>query len=333
MTQDPQPGMHRQDLRDHSPMAHAGVRMDGSGMDEGTGGADLADGDTPAFSAGVQGEGMLALCATPIGHLGDVSLRLLDTLRRADVIACEDTRRTARLLARYEIQKPLISYHEHNRARMGEQILRRVQQGQQVALVTDAGMPGISDPGADLVRLFIDEGMPFTVLPGPSALINALVLSGLPTERFVFEGFLPRENKLLDARLTELRTQTRTVILYEAPHRLAKTLAALSGALGERPCAVACELTKMFEQVFRGTLAQAARRYAAMGQIRGEFVLVIGGYQPPAPAEITDDIILQHLAHRIRQGASNKDAVAVVTRELGVPRSRVYALSLGKRER
>lgn len=274
--------------------------------------------------------GALTLCATPIGHLGDVSLRLLETLRAADVIACEDTRRTANLLARYEIQKPLISYHEHNRARMGEQIARRVREGQQVALVTDAGMPGISDPGADLVRLFIDEGLPFTVLPGPSALINALVLSGLPTERFVFEGFLPRENKQLNPRLEELRAQTRTSILYESPHRLAKTLALLAEALGERPCAVACELTKVFEQVFRGTLAQAAAHYEQMENVRGEFVLVIRGCAPPAPDEVTDEAIVDRLEHYLKQGGTKKDAVAAVVKEMGIAKSRVYPLSLGK---
>lgn len=276
--------------------------------------------------------GMLTLCATPIGHLGDVSLRLLETLRDADVIACEDTRRTSHLLARYEIQKPLISYHEHNRARMGEQIVQRVQQGQQVALVTDAGMPGISDPGADLVQLFIQHGLPFTVLPGPCALINALVLSGLPTERFIFEGFLPREKKLLTPMLQQLCTQPHTIILYEAPHRLIKTLAVLTQALGDRRCAVVCELTKMFEQVYRGTLEQALTHYRDMEQIRGEFVLVIDGCPPAAPEETTDEAILSRLTHHLQQGSSNKDAVAAVTKEMGVPRSRVYALSLGKRD-
>lgn len=219
----------------------------------------------------------LYLVATPIGNLGDMTVRALDTLRECDFIAAEDTRVTLKLLNHFEIKKPLVSYHEHNCREMGAKILARIQAGEVCALVTDAGMPAISDPGRDLVALCHDAGVPVRVIPGASAVVSAVALSGLDGARFCFEGFLPSTSKERRARLSELASETRATVVYEAPHRLLKTLRDLAGALGgDRRIAVCRELTKLHEETFVTTLGEAVERYTADAP-KGEFALVIEG--------------------------------------------------------
>jgi 16S rRNA (cytidine1402-2'-O)-methyltransferase len=218
--------------------------------------------------------GTLYVVATPIGNLEDVTLRALRVLREVDLIACEDTRRTRGLLARHGIAAPLTSYFEHNKLRKGRELLRRLAEGKSVALVTDAGTPGISDPGALLVREARAAGVPVVPVPGPSALAAALSAAGVPADRFVFEGFLPARAGRRRARLEALRGQALTVVLYEAPHRLLETLEAIGLVFGEVELVVARELTKQFEEILTGTPGALRERFAA-GPIRGEFTLVI----------------------------------------------------------
>lgn len=220
---------------------------------------------------------MLYLVPTPIGNLEDITLRALRILKEVDLIACEDTRRSATLLAHYGIDTPVTAYHDHNERRKAPQLIRRMQSGMSVALITDAGSPGLADPGFYLVRACRQDGVPVTTLPGATALVPALTASGLPCERFVFEGFLPAK-KGRRKRLAELATETRTLVLYESPHRLLRTLGDLEGVLGsERPAAIARELTKKFEDLRHGTLAQLHAEYAACERVRGEFVIIVGG--------------------------------------------------------
>jgi 16S rRNA (cytidine1402-2'-O)-methyltransferase len=220
--------------------------------------------------------GILYLCPTPIGNLEDITLRALKTLKEADYIAAEDTRVTRKLLNHYEIKTPVLSYHEHNKNERGPKIISLLQEGKSVALVTDAGTPGISDPGEDLVRLAVEAGVRVVPLPGPAAAVCALVASGLSTERFAFEGFLPRKTKERKQRLLELADERRTMVLYEAPHRVIKTLNAMREALGNRRIAVAREMTKIHEEFFRGTIDQALERFEK-DPPRGEMVLVVEG--------------------------------------------------------
>ncbi|MBM7866360.1 16S rRNA (cytidine(1402)-2'-O)-methyltransferase [Heliobacterium gestii] len=225
------------------------------------------------------GPGKLILCATPIGNLDDITLRALKALQEADLIAAEDTRHTRKLLSAFDIHVPLTSYHEHNRRHKGAVILDQVAAGATVALVSDAGLPGISDPGEDIVRECVARGLPLEVLPGPSASLTALVLSGLPTGRFVFEGFLPRLKKEFRERLRRLAFEDRTIILYESPHRLRETLESLRDALGpERPAALVRELTKKFEEVRRGSLTELVE--SVREGVRGECTLVVAGRAP-----------------------------------------------------
>ena len=240
--------------------------------------------------------GALVLVATPIGNLGDLSPRAVEELARADAVACEDTRRTGRLLAHAGVTAPkLLTVNDHTETAAVRDVLHRLEQGQRVAVVTDAGMPGISDPGERLVAAAAEAGHVVEVVPGPSAAVAGLVASGLPTGRFVFEGFLPRKGSGRSQRLAELAGERRTVVLYEAPHRLARTLGDLADALGsERRVAVARELTKLHEEVWRGTLAGAVARTAEVAP-RGEYVVVVEGAAPPAPA---DDAELRSRARR-----------------------------------
>jgi 16S rRNA (cytidine1402-2'-O)-methyltransferase len=219
---------------------------------------------------------MLYLVATPIGNLGDISLRALETLRAADIVASEDTRKTGLLLARYEIKKPLLAFHEHNEQRAGERILGLLAEGKSVALVTDAGTPGISDPGFTLVRRAIAEGLAFTMIPGPAALIMALVLSGLPTHAFTFRGFAPRKPGVRRRFLAVDRDSPHTLIFYESPYRLQAFLAAALEVYGDRRAALANDLTKLFESVQRGSLSELV---SGLGdaKLRGEYVVVIEG--------------------------------------------------------
>jgi 16S rRNA (cytidine1402-2'-O)-methyltransferase len=218
--------------------------------------------------------GTLSLVATPIGNLDDITLRALETLKTVDLIACEDTRQTAKLLHRHEIRKPLVSVHEHNERARTIELLEKLRDGQSVALVCDGGTPLINDPGWWLVHRALEERLPVTWIPGPTALIGGLVLSGLPTDRFVFEGFLPVKPGERRRRLEMLKAEARTVILYESPHRLLKTLRAMREVLGEVSVSCARELTKKFEEVFRGPLSSAIHHFEQRAP-RGEFVLVL----------------------------------------------------------
>jgi 16S rRNA (cytidine1402-2'-O)-methyltransferase len=271
-------------------------------------------------------EGALVLVATPIGNLGDLSTRAVEELARADAVACEDTRRTGRLLAHAGIAAPkLLVVNDQTEAKAARDVLARLDRGERVAVVTDAGTPGVSDPGERLVRLAAAAGHRVEVVPGPSAAIAALVISGLPTGRWVFEGFLPRRGSARTERLAELAGERRTIVLYEAPHRLARTLADLAEVLGEtRQVVVARELTKLHEEIWRGTLGAAAARSTEAAP-RGEHVLVVAG--APAPPEATDDELVAALADALDGDRSTRDAVALVAARFGVSRRRVYDLA------
>ena len=274
--------------------------------------------------------GALVLVATPIGNLEDLSPRAARTLAEADVVVCEDTRRTGRLLAAAGIgHRPLLAVHDHNEARSVGGILARLRSGEVVAVVSDAGLPGISDPGERLVRAAAGAGFEVRVVPGPSAAFAALVVSGLPTGRAAFEGFLPRRGSGRQDRLVALVGERRTIVLYEAPHRLARTLEDLVGVLGgERRVALVRELTKRHEETWRGTLAEAVARTEAV-EPRGEFVLVVEGAAEPEPAD--DAVLAEALAERVAAGLSTRDAVAVVASTFGAPRRHVYDLATNRR--
>lgn len=268
----------------------------------------------------------LHIVATPIGNAADITLRALDTLRRADAIACEDTRVTAKLLAIHGIDRPLVPYHEHNAQRMRPVLIGRIQAGEAVALVSDAGTPLVSDPGYKLVRDLHEAGLPVHALPGPSAPLTALVLSGLPTDRFLFAGFLPSKGAARRTAIGELKGVAATLILFESAQRLPDTLADLAELLGGREAAVARELTKLYEEVRRGPLPELAAHYAAAGPPRGEVVMVIG---PPAAdegeasAEDVDGLLREALGR-----LSVRDAAADVAARTGRPRRAVYARAL-----
>jgi 16S rRNA (cytidine1402-2'-O)-methyltransferase len=271
--------------------------------------------------------GTLTLVATPIGNLGDMTQRAIDALTHADIVCCEDTRRTGMLLTHLGISgKKYLVVNEHTEHDACDEIVAAVVAGRNVVLVSDAGTPGISDPGERVVRAALDAGIEVTSTPGVSALTMALVLSGLPTARFVFEGFLPRQGGDRAARLAEIADERRTIVLYEAPHRLERTLADLEVACGAlRRVALARELTKMHEDVWRGTLHDAARHAVDVAP-RGEYVIVLEGARPPAPA--TDDDITEALRREMDGGASKRDAAARVAVLLGAPKRRVYELAL-----
>ena len=272
--------------------------------------------------------GALVLVATPIGNMGDLSPRAIEALRTADAICCEDSRRTGRLLELAGVARtsPLLVVNDHTEvARIGD-VLARLGRGERVAVVTDAGMPGISDPGERLARAACAEGFVVEVVPGPSAAIAGLVASGLPTGRFVFEGFLPRKGSARNQRLAELASERRTLVLYEAPHRLERTLADLAAAFGgERRVALARELTKLHEEVWRGSL-DAAIEWTRAQPPRGEFVVVVDG--AAAPADATDDDLRAAITDALGRGLSPRDAAAVVASALGVPKRRAYAMTV-----
>ncbi len=276
-------------------------------------------------------EGRLVLVATPIGNLGDLSPRAVEALRDADVIAAEDTRRTRTLLTHAGISASgrLLAVHEHNERQRAVELVDEIRRGSTVALVTDAGMPGISDPGTRVARVCADAGLRVDVVPGPSAALAALVVSGMATDRFVFEGFLPRKGSERRTRLREVASDPRTVVLFEAPPRVAATLADLAAACGpERPVAVARELTKIHEETFRGTLAEAIAHVAEQVP-RGEHVLVLGG-APPA-ADATDDDVAEAARTELEGGASTREAADRVAERLGVGRRRAYDAVLAQR--
>ena len=276
-------------------------------------------------------EGELILVATPIGNLGDCSPRAVATLRDCDAIACEDTRHTRKLLSALGIsRKRMLAVHEHNEGAAAEGLIGLLQRGQRIALVTDAGTPAISDPGQRVVAAVAAAGFRVTCVPGAAAVIVALAVSGLPTDRFVFEGFLPRSGRERKERLQELATETRTSVIYESPQRIAKTLADLVGAVGaDRRVSVSRELTKKFETTWRGTLANAAPEFAS-GEPRGEFVVVLGGAQVAAGASSPqlDPTEIRAKIDALRaQGMRTRDAVDAVADETGVARRQVYAIA------
>jgi len=271
--------------------------------------------------------GSLTLVATPIGNLGDITQRAIDAIASADIVCCEDTRRTGMLLNHLGISgKKYVVVNEHTEHDACAAIVDEVTAGKHVVLVSDAGTPGISDPGERLVRAALDAGIAVTSAPGVSALTMALVLSGMPTARFVFEGFLPRQGGQRTARLTAIADEPRTIVLYEAPHRLERTLADLEVACGAmRKVALARELTKMHEDIWRGSLHDAVH-HANEVIPRGEYVIVLEGARPPAP--VTDAEIIDALRHEMSSGASKRDAAARVSAKLGAPKRRVYELAL-----
>lgn len=269
-------------------------------------------------------EGMLYLCATPIGNLEDITLRVLRVLQEADVIYCEDTRNTLKLLRHFEIAKPLQSYHDHSPEARAQKIADDVRAGRQVALVSDAGMPVISDPGFDLVNLFRRENLPYTVLPGASASLTALVLSGIAADRFLFEGFLPRKKKDLEARLALLDKERATAIIYESPHRLSATLDVFAKRWPERECAAVREITKRFEETVRGTTVSVRDHFNANAP-RGEFVLILGGAVETETS--AEDTLAQGLAlakRLIQDGASTNQAAKEAAQATGLSKRTIY---------
>jgi 16S rRNA (cytidine1402-2'-O)-methyltransferase len=268
----------------------------------------------------------LAVCATPIGNLEDVTIRVLAELRAADVVLCEDTRRTRTLLARHGIEGArLLSYHEHNEAARTAELLPRLEAGERMALVSDAGMPGISDPGARLVRAALDAGVPVTVLPGPSAVETALVASGLVAEQYRFVGFLPRGEKALGELWAELAASRSPVVAFESPQRLPAALRTLAAADPEREVAVCRELTKRFEEVVRGTAAEVASRFAEPP--KGEIVLVVGPARGDGPAR-GEEAALAAVAELVDAGVPRRRAAEMVSRLTGIAKNRLYRGSL-----
>lgn len=281
--------------------------------------------------------GTLYLCATPIGNLEDITLRVLRVLKEVDLIAAEDTRNSIKLLNHYDIHTPITSYHEHNQRKKGPVLVEKLLQGQDIALVTDAGTPGISDPGEDLVRLCYEQGIIVTALPGAAACILGLTLSGLPARSFVFEGFLPMDTKKRKERLERLPKETRTIVLYEAPHRLARTLGELTQVLeGSRKVSLCRELTKCHETVYRTTLKELTEQVKNR-EVRGECVLVIQGksdqeLKEEQQAEWSQMDLETHMSHYEEQGFSRKEAMKQVARDRGVGKREIYRLLLEKEE-
>jgi hypothetical protein len=276
--------------------------------------------------------GRLYLCATPIGNLEDITFRAVRTLREVDVIAAEDTRNSIKLLNHFEIKTPLTSYHEFNKYDKAKVLVNRILGGENVALITDAGTPGISDPGEELVRQCYEAGVEVTSLPGAAACITALTLSGLSTRRFVFEAFLPNDKKEKTAILEELRSETRTIILYEAPHRLKKTITELVPILGNRKLTVVKELTKLHENVFLTTLEEALDYYQE-NEPRGEFVLVIEGkkleeIKKEKEAFFQEMDVNEHMKIYLDKGMDKKEAMKAVAVDRGIPKREVYKMLL-----
>ena len=272
--------------------------------------------------------GTLFLCATPIGNLKDITERVLETLKAVDLIAAEDTRNSLKLLNHFDIHVPLTSYHEHNRFEKAEELISALLSGQDVALITDAGTPVISDPGEVLVNRCIEEGINITSLPGPCAVITALTLSGINSARFSFEGFLPGDNRERKARLKELKGETRTLVFYESPHHLRKTLKDLLETLGDRKISLCRELTKIHEEVIRTTIGQAVSRYSDTDP-KGEYVLVVEGKDPEEvkreKAESFKGLsIKEQVEDYEEQGLSHKEAMKAVAEDRGISKREVY---------
>lgn len=272
--------------------------------------------------------GILYLCATPIGNLEDITYRVLRTLKEVDLIAAEDTRNSIKLLNHFEISTPMTSYHEFNKIEKAYQLVAKLKEGKNIALITDAGTPGISDPGEDIVRICYEEGIEVTSLPGAAACITALTMSGRPTRRFAFEAFLPKDKKERAAVLEELKNETRTIILYEAPHHLLKTVKELMEALGDRELTICRELTKKYEEKIQTTFS-ALLSYYEEKEPRGEYVLVICGKNredivKEQQASWEEMSIEAHMEHYESQGIDHKEAMKLVAKDRGVSKRDIY---------
>lgn len=273
--------------------------------------------------------GTLFVVGTPIGNLGDISPRALETLANCDFIAAEDTRVTLKLLNRFEIKKPMVSYFEHNRFERGPIIVQRILNGENCAIVTDAGMPAISDPGEDLVRLCAEKGIKVESVPGPCAFSTALAISGMPSRRFTFEGFLPISKAERQEHISSLENETRTMIFYEAPHKLAATLFDLAEALGDRETAIVRELTKIHEQVIKTTLCAAAKKYSEE-EIKGEIVLIIAGAKPKEKEKMSFEQAVEYAKTLTRGGESKSDAAKAAAKESGFKKGDIYKSMIGE---
>ena len=273
--------------------------------------------------------GTLYLCATPIGNLGDMTLRVIEILKTVDIIAAEDTRNTIKLLNHFEIKTPMTSYHQHNLDTKGPVLIEKLKEGKNIALVSDAGMPGISDPGEDMAKRCRLEGIPVTIAPGASSGISALVLSGMDARRYVFEGFLPTDKRERQSVLKNLEKETRTTVFYEAPHRLTDTLAALIKAAGDREAAAVREITKRYEEVRHDTLTGLFQYYRD-NPPKGEFVIVVAGMSESALRQEEIDgwlgiSIEEHMQKYISEGMTEKEAMKRVSKDRGVSKREIYA--------
>lgn len=281
--------------------------------------------------------GYLVLCPTPIGNLSDMPPRVTECLKEVDLIAAEDTRNSIKLLNHFDIHTPMTSYHEYNKIDKARVLVQKMIEGTKVALITDAGMPGISDPGEELVRQCHEAGIRVSCIPGPCACVTALTISGLPTRRFCFEAFLPADKRKRQAVLDELAVERRTIVLYEAPHHLQKTLEQLAGVLGEdRPLSICRELTKIHEEVCRLTLGEAVRRYETVNP-RGEYVLVVGGKpeeeaEKESRAKWADMTAAEHVRMYMDQGMDKKEAMKQAAKDRGVSKRDIYQELLEKPE-
>lgn len=277
----------------------------------------------------VTSQGCLYIVATPIGNLEDMTMRAIRILNEVEVIAAEDTRQTRKLLSHFKISARLLSYHEHNKEASGKELVRLMEQGDRIALVSDAGMPAISDPGYELVQSTIDAGLPVIPVPGANAALSALVVSGIAPQPFIFLGFLPKDKKSLQAVMQSYALRKETLVLYESPHRLTKTLGHLHAGLGNRRIALARELTKKHEEVFRGTIEEALESLEQEPP-RGEYVVVIEGANDQTienerePAWWASDSIENHVNHYIEDGLDKKDAIKQVAQDRGIPKRQVY---------
>lgn len=280
--------------------------------------------------------GKIYLVATPIGNLSDISIRAVDTLKNVDIIACEDTRNTIKLLNHFEIKAPLTSYHEYNKIDKAYELCEKVKTGKNIAFVSDAGMPAISDPGYELVDIAYKEGLNVTVIPGASAVVSALAISGISSRRFSFEGFLPSDKNEKEEILTELSQESRTIILYEAPHRLLKTLKELFECLGDRKISIVRELTKLHEEVIRGNLGKIIADYESCEiAVKGEYVLVIEGKsllekRSERQKSFEEISIKEHFDKYILMGLDKKEAMKAVAKDRGIQKREVYKELIGE---
>ncbi len=271
----------------------------------------------------------LYIVGTPIGNLDDITFRAIEILKSVNAIAAEDTRHTGKLLHHFQITTPQISYHEHNKASRHQELLARLSRGDAIALVSDAGMPGISDPGYELVALCVEKGINVIPIPGVSACITALAASGLPTDRFVFEGFLSTKNKTRNLLLEELKTESRTIILYESPHRLRKTLKDLKETLGaDRAIVIGRELTKLHEEFWRGNIGNATIYFGGDRPLKGEFTIILGGIKASKITVMSDAEVKEELKKIMAEGISRSQASKILANKIALSRRHIYQLAL-----